>query len=377
MRVLLLGFFAAVGAVYAAGALYFFSHERTSQSLEVARALTPSELEHPEATLALIRDGMERRDFSPRVGALVARSREQVPSFYQPPTYQATYHATRLEEPETTREGFEAALLRFPANGRLHLDYARWLLLAPSVLPGAVEALDDAEAHMREALSLEPNLTPDALETLGRYGVPPERWTDIVSRRSRSPAIDGGGSRAGGSPGDCARASSTASRPNQRGALSASDRVLGSLLGRSGAGSRGSESLEVERGDIRARASRTGTPGRTRPPQAWGDGRGLRRVPYDLERRRAVVECRAETSFAGWAKSICACGASCSRRVFFAEATGYSPSYVRALLGLARVHARQRNQMEAILHYQKILQIDPEHQAAKDELVRVMARGER
>jgi len=44
--------------------------------------------------LALIRDGIEQKDFSPRVGELVERSRSQVPSFYQPPSYQAVYHAT-------------------------------------------------------------------------------------------------------------------------------------------------------------------------------------------------------------------------------------------------------------------------------------------
>jgi tetratricopeptide (TPR) repeat protein len=52
----------------------------------------------------------------------------------------------------------------------------------------------------------------------------------------------------------------------------------------------------------------------------------------------------------------------------FAEATSYSPSYVRALLGLARVRLRYGDEVEAIEYYQKILQLDPENAPAKNEL---------
>ncbi len=61
MRVVVLAFFVAVGVIYSFGALYFWTQERSAQSLETARASPPADVHHPEATLALIRDGMEHQ----------------------------------------------------------------------------------------------------------------------------------------------------------------------------------------------------------------------------------------------------------------------------------------------------------------------------
>ena len=189
MRVALLALFIVIGAGYGTGAFYFWTHERRAQSPVEAGATPVSELEHPEATLAVIRQSLESNDFSPRVRTLVDRALRQTPAFYQPPLYLAVYHTNRLEQPGSTYQAFEAAIRRYPANGRLHLDYARWLLMAPSLLPIA-PASDlsapqhdfrrEGEAQLRMALTLEPDLTRAGIETLEVRGVPAHRWPEIV-----------------------------------------------------------------------------------------------------------------------------------------------------------------------------------------------------
>jgi tetratricopeptide (TPR) repeat protein len=350
MRVVLLGIFVALGAVYSSGALYFWRHERSSQSLEAARSLPPSELEHPEATLALIRDAMEERDFSPRVGELVERSREQVPSFYQPPAYQATYYAARLEEPARTREGYEAALARFPANGRLHLDYARWLLMAPSVLPGVVEARDAAEEQIRLALGLEPDLTPDALETLGRYGVPSEHWPDIVpdtidARRLMVSALARAGHR-------------DEALSYLRPLLARTEEVRHQRQAAYWALSWGDPELALEAVKLwQANRDRTGF-----EPQEPGllAARAHLRLgemdaAYDVF--RSTLNDVGPSSSAGL-KLLC----------------GMGEEYRRLLLGLARLHRQQGNDRQAITYYRKILRVEPENAAATNELMSVLAR---
>lgn len=373
MRVVLLGFLIAAGAVYGSGALYFFRHERTSQSLDAARSLPASEIEHPEATLALIRDGMEQRDYSPRVGELVARAEAQVPSFYQPHAYRATYHTARLEAPGRTREAFEAALLRFPANGRLHLDYARWLLMAPSVLPGVAGTRDEAERHLHVALELEPRLTPDALATLERYGVPPEHWTDIVpdtldARRSMVSELARAGHR-------------EAALQHLRPLLARTKEAGYQRQAAYWALSWGDPELALEA--VHAwRANSEGSAWRIEPHEAGlVEARARLRLgemdaAFDVF--RSTLNDVGPSSSAGL-KLLCGMGEEYLRlgrivlaESVFAEAAGYSPSYPPALLGLARVHRRQGDPMRAIAYYQKALQLDPENAAVKDELLNVM-----
>ncbi len=52
----------------------------------------------------------------------------------------------------------------------------------------------------------------------------------------------------------------------------------------------------------------------------------------------------------------------------FTEATNYSPSYARALLGLARTHRQSGNETLAIEYYQKVLRVDPDNTSAEREL---------
>jgi hypothetical protein len=69
------------------------------------------------------------------------------------------------------------------------LDYARWLFMSRSLLPGVPDpespgrALDlyrEGEEHLRIALSLESDLTPEGIETLRRQQIPANRWADSV-----------------------------------------------------------------------------------------------------------------------------------------------------------------------------------------------------
>jgi len=366
VRVVLVGLLGGMGAVYGAGAFHFWVAEHRSQSLEAARSALPSELRHPEATLALIRDGMERDDFSPRVGELIERALGQLPAFYQPRVYEALYHANRLEEPVLTRDAFEAALERFPANGRLHLDYARWLLRAPSMFPGVPDGQADAEAHITTALGVEPNLTQEALDTLARYEVSAERWSNLVpdeldARRRLVLALARGGHR------DQALdqlAPLLARTVDPRYLREAAYWALGW----------GDPALALEAVEKWKHAAKPSgeahEPGlvAARAHLALGE----MDAAYDVF--RSTLEAVGPSSSAGL-KLLCGIAEEYYRlrrlvlaESIFTEATGYSPSYVRALLGLARVRLRLGDEVEAIEYYQKILQLDPDNAAATNEL---------
>jgi Tetratricopeptide repeat len=101
----------------------------------------------------------------------------------------AAFYANRLERPEVIRKSFEAALERFPSNGRLHLTYSEWLLTPRPTAPyRAFRAEDEslppeaerelALTHIDTALGLEPELTREALRMLLRFRVPEPIWAE-------------------------------------------------------------------------------------------------------------------------------------------------------------------------------------------------------
>lgn len=372
MRIVLVGLVALVAAVYSTGAIYFWTQERRAQSIDAARSMPVSELHHPEATLALIRDGMEQKDFSPRVGELVTISKRQLPSFYQPHVYQALFHANRLEAPDRTAAGFEAALERFPANGRLHLDYARWLLRAPSLHPSVASRREKAERHLTTALGVESTLTQEALETLARYDVPPERWADLVpdgvdARRRLVVALARGGHR------DEAlehlrplveRMTNPASlRQAAHWALSWGDPALALRVVEAWEKTSHPGADPHEPGLLAARAH-----------LALGE----MDAAYDVF-RATLDDVGASSSsglklLCGMAEEYYRLGRYVLAESIFSEATSYSPSYVRALLGLARIHVRGGEDDEASAYYEKILRVDPDNARAQKELTDLMVR---
>ena len=360
LLILVVSFVSAVG--YGVGAVYFWTHERRAQSLELARAVPHEELAHPEATLALVRDVMASNDFSPRTGALVKHSLTQVPAFYQPPLHLAVYHTNRLEESERTRLAFQAALRRFPANGQLHLDYARWLLMRGDQGAG--------EEQIRIALELEPTLARTALKTLRQRRVPSDRWIAIVpdvlsaqrelviallwNRESEEalavlrtliPRYDDAR--------DYRRAAEWALRWGDPAlALTAVQHATG---------------LDPhETGLFEARAH-----------LALGDAE----LAYEIF--RDTLQKVGPSSRSGL-KLLCGMGNVYLRlkRVIlaesvFTEAVSYAPNYADALLGLARTHRSAGRRDKAIAHYDRLLRVEPEHEHAQRELELLLRRSAR
>lgn len=389
MRPVLFGFFLAVGALYSVGAIYFHAQERWAQYVSEARTVPVSRLHHPEATLALIRERMERNDFSPRVKPLVHRALRQVPSFYQPPVFLAAYHANRFEAAEETYRAFEGAIRRYPANGRLHLDFARWLFMAHSSLPGVPDPdspgrvrnlFEEGEDHLKIALSLEPDLTRQGLETFRRYNVPADRWAELVpedesARRQLIVALA------------------------QEGQHEEALVLLRSLL---------KEITDVRY--CRQAASWA---------LAWGDPalalEAVERwkaiaVPQDRQRgiephvaglltaRAYLALGETDAAYEVFRDTLNDVGPSTSSGVellvamgyeylslgrvalaqsVFTEATGYSPTNVRALLGLARAYRRAGKNREAVEEYRKVLRLDPTNKTALREMDRLIAQRSR
>jgi Tfp pilus assembly protein PilF len=177
----------------AAGALYTGAAWRSYREDVNAReggANPPAEgFRHPEANLRILREAIETNDYSDRLVPHLERSLEEAPSFYQPPLLMAAFYANRLERPELTRRSFEAALTRFPSNGRLHLSYAEWLLTPRATAPyrafrneAGPESRELALDRVTSATALEPDLTQRALNLMLRFQVPVAEWANRLPR---------------------------------------------------------------------------------------------------------------------------------------------------------------------------------------------------
>lgn len=195
MRLLLLSVFVAAGAVYSLLALRSYREERLARepslSLSLSLPAVGITAVHPEANLRLLREAMERNDYSDELLPHLETAFEEAPTFYQPPVLMAAFYANRLERPELIRRSFELALERFPSNGRLHLTYAEWLLTPRETAPYRAYREDDSarsDEHQRAldeletATELEPDLTPTALELLTRFQTPVSEWVDRLPR---------------------------------------------------------------------------------------------------------------------------------------------------------------------------------------------------
>ncbi len=133
MRLALLFLLLAAGALYTGAAWHSYREEVSAR--EIGTSPPPEGFTHPEANLRILRESFENNDYSDRLFAHLAGSLQQAPSFYQPPFLMASFYANRLERPDLARKSFEAAIARFPSNGRLHLTYTEWLLTPRATAP--------------------------------------------------------------------------------------------------------------------------------------------------------------------------------------------------------------------------------------------------
>lgn len=189
MRSLLALLVVGLSAVYATGALYFFEQERGARDPVQIRDEGVARLRHPDALVGALQHRFDTQRFDSSELALAHRALGEAPAFYQVPFLIATYHANRIENAPAIRTGFEAALARYPANGRLHVAFATWLLQSRTSLTGwqdieAPGSLKDplplAEKHLQRGMELEPDLSWRALEALRAYRIPPERWVALT-----------------------------------------------------------------------------------------------------------------------------------------------------------------------------------------------------
>jgi Tfp pilus assembly protein PilF len=385
MRWLLTGIYALVAVLYVSGAFYFYAEDRYAWTPEMSGAALTEPVRHPEALLVGARDAMDLNDFSPPVRDAVLGSLRELPSFYQPPFLLAAYYANRLEEPEKTRRAFEAAIKRFPTNGRLHMAYTRWLFKARAIPPaesggflqiGQWRPEIQAERHMARAIELEPELAWQGLDLLRRQGTAPERWAAIL-------------------PDDPGPRMQVLTALFNEGHREEALRLLAGTV------------AEVTEPGILRQASnwalRWGEPGlaleAARRWREWEQGQSAsvsREHEASLAMARAYLELgKTDTAYQTLRESLnevgpssrsglellCAMGSEYLRRrqvvsaqSLFGEAATLAPRHVPALLGLARTYRFMGDEEEAIEQYKRVLRIEPKNTEAERELANLLVK---
>ena len=389
MRRLVAVLLAALVVLYGAVAFHLFVQERWA--LEIPAALDPNRIQNPEVALALLQTRFEANRFREEELDLLRRAMSQAPSFYQPSFLLATFHASRLSEPLKVRAAYEAAVARYPANGRLQLSYGAWLLESRASLdgwrnpeePGVLrDPLPDAELHLKTAMALEPELSWSALGGLSRNRVPPTRWRALVPDHpiARTHFLDA---------------------LFQAGQLDAVWESLGEDL----LSSRDPNvlrrivywGLEGKRPEVALRAaeswkSLTEESGEgTSPlePVLW-----VSRAHLALGQEEEAYEALAttlekvEAKFGATSRTsldlLCAMGEEYLKRghvvtaeALFRQAVSRRSSYVPALLGLARSLRQAGDDLEAVQRYEEVIRLEPENASARQELTSLLAKGAR
>lgn len=369
MRALSLSLAGLLAALYTSGAVYLYTQERWARSASEAASAPLTHLRHPEAVLGVAREALAADDFSARPLPYVHRSLEELPSFYQPAFLLAAYHANRFEQPTRTRQAFAAALRRYPANGRLHLAYAQWLLSRASAGTGSRE---DSDRHLEAALRLEPDLAEEALATLRRE-IPPARWIELMPE---TPAAQ----------------RQLARTLLREGHLTEAETVLGKMLPTLTDESFLQEAaawalqqnhtrlaLELAQRWEQVESAKTG------PSVSYQAGLFLAKTYQamgdDEAADRAFRETKERVEKTGGPSSLAALDVMCVMgyeylgrgqaalaQSLFTEAALLSPAHVPALLGLARTYVRSGRIALAVEQYQRLLQLDPQNAEAEGEL---------
>jgi tetratricopeptide (TPR) repeat protein len=243
--------------------------------------------------------------------------------------------------------------------------------MEPSVTFDADDDADRAELHVRRALELEPQLTSRALVSLSRYGVPPENWSEIVppardARRGMVAALSIGGHRAQAL---VELRALLEDEPNPRFQAQAASWAL----------QWGDPALALDA--VQKWKAHGGEGPEPHLPALYETQARLRLGQSDAayESFRQALEALGPRSSSGL-KLLCGAGEEYVRhdrlvlaQSIFMEALSYSPSYVCALLGSARVHRRQGDRSSAADYYERVLELEPDHEAAQSELLRLMA----
>ncbi|HJS72891.1 MAG TPA: tetratricopeptide repeat protein [Vicinamibacteria bacterium] len=187
MRLALLILFLAAGAIYTGASWHSYREDVNARTEGAAPPL--ERFRHPEAHLRILRAAIAESDYTDQLLPHLEGALDEAPSFYQPPLLMAAFYANRLERPERIRQSFEAAIARFPSNGRLHLTYAEWLLTPRTTAPyrafraeAGSESRTLALDRIATATSLEPDLARPALELMLRFQVPVEEWSERLPR---------------------------------------------------------------------------------------------------------------------------------------------------------------------------------------------------
>ena len=189
-RFLLSTFLIALALLYAAAASHFYEQERWARTPVAAGAVAAERMRHPDAVLGTVREAIEAGNLSDPIESYIGRALGEAPASYQSSFLLAAFLANRLEDPERTELAFETALRFFPANGRLHLSYAQWLLTSQAGAPRwTVEQRTVEEGrvlreralrHLETATRLQEDLVPDTLRWLVWSRVPSSEWEAFV-----------------------------------------------------------------------------------------------------------------------------------------------------------------------------------------------------
>jgi tetratricopeptide (TPR) repeat protein len=379
MRILALLSYTLVAGLYAVGAFYFYNEEAAARSPETVDASSQQRLSHPEAAIGVVEQAFHDNNFSPAVLAILHASLLRVPSSYRPPYLLAAYHANRLEKPEEIRRAFEAALGRYPVNGRLRLAYAGWLFTYLSQahatqLAGEPSRME-AELQIAEALHREPELSGQGLEILRGHGVPAERWVELIpntlpTRQQLVLVLASSGHRVEALKllSEMLAGEETDAKFFEQAAgwaLSWGDPALAIQLANRW------QELELERGASSGDSYRAALVMVKAHLELGEPDAAYETLRQALNR----LESGSVSSRSARLELLCAMAYEYLRRgqavlaeSLFVEATTLTPSYAPASLGLARTYRQAGDWEAAMAQYQKVLRLDPDNEQAETEL---------
>lgn len=381
MRLFFATFLVIAGALYSMGAVYFYSQQRLASDEFRDEQPSPDRLRHPEAMLSVVRRSFDDNDFSPPRLEIVEQAMRDLPSYYQPAFLVALFHSNRLEQPDKTRRAFEASLRRYPANGRLRLAFAQWLWLSlsyPSDPAHAVDARKLAEQHLATSLQMEPDLARVALDVVRKHRIPPTKWSSIfpddsATRRQLLVALSEAGERSEAlallresliGEGDARWLQTAAQWAFQWGdlelALETAKRWL--EIEQSGTLRRGRyrANLFIARVHLERGASDEAYENFRRALDAAGTA-----SPEGLE-----ILCTMANEYARKGQVVLA-------QSLYGEAATVAPQHVPALLGLAQTFRQMGERAEAIIRFQKVLELDPNNSVAERALGQMLSQTSR